>query len=87
MIEKNPDKGLSFSFKLDAADPLLGKSDVKNMNNLNEEITVFIVDDNEEVRDSLKMLIESVGLIAETYGSAQSYLDKFGSLTCWLSYS
>ena len=47
------------------------------MNNLNEEITVFIVDDNEEVRDSLKMLIESVGLIAETYDSAQSYLDKF----------
>ncbi len=44
---------------------------------MSDEITVFIVDDDEEVRDSLKMLIESVGLITETYNSAQSYLDSF----------
>lgn len=44
---------------------------------MSEQITVFIVDDDEEVRDSLKLLIESVGLDTETYDSAQSYLDSF----------
>lgn len=44
---------------------------------MTEQITVFIVDDEEEVRDSLKMLIESVGLVAETYDSAQTYLENF----------
>lgn len=47
------------------------------MSDESEEITVFIVDDEEEVRDSLKMLIESVGLVTETYESAQTYLDTF----------
>ena len=46
---------------------------------MNEQMTVFIVDDEEEVRDSLKMLIESVGLSAETFDSAQTYLEKFDS--------
>ena len=44
---------------------------------MSEQITVFIVDDDEEVRYSLKLLIESVGLETETYDSAQSYLDSF----------
>lgn len=44
---------------------------------MSEQITVFIVDDDEEVRDSLKMLIESVGLETETFDSAQTYLEKF----------
>ena len=44
---------------------------------MSEQITVFIVDDEEAIRDSLKMLIESVGLVAETYDSAQAYLDNF----------
>ncbi|MEE9326719.1 MAG: response regulator [Cocleimonas sp.] len=44
---------------------------------MSAKITVFIVDDEEEIRDSLKMLIESVGLNAETYESAQAYLDSF----------
>lgn len=44
---------------------------------MSEDITVFIVDDEEAIRDSLKMLIESVGLVAETYDSAQSYLEGF----------
>lgn len=44
---------------------------------ISDKVTVFIVDDEEDVRDSLKMLIESVGLEAETYDSAQDYLDKF----------
>lgn len=46
---------------------------------MSEEITVFIVDDDDDVRDSLKMLIESVGLVTETYDSAQAYLQKFDS--------
>jgi len=45
--------------------------------NAQEQITVFIVDDEEAIRDSLTMLIESVGLVAETYDSAQAYLENF----------
>jgi FixJ family two-component response regulator len=41
------------------------------------EVTVFIVDDDEEVRDALELLMQSIGLNAETYDSAQSYLDTF----------
>ena len=44
---------------------------------MNEEITVYIVDDDEEVRDSLKLLIESVGLETETFDSAEAYLKSF----------
>ncbi len=44
---------------------------------MNDQVTVFIVDDEEEIRDSLKMLIESVGLVAETYDSAQAFLQSF----------
>ncbi len=39
--------------------------------------TVFIVDDDEAVRDSIKELVRSVGLGAETYASAQSFLQVF----------
>jgi RNA polymerase sigma factor (sigma-70 family) len=39
--------------------------------------TVFIVDDEAEVRDALKLLMDSVGLAAETFASAQEYLDQF----------
>ncbi len=42
-----------------------------------EQVTVFIVDDEEAIRDSLTMLIQSVGLVAETYDSAQTYLENF----------
>ncbi len=41
------------------------------------EVTVFIVDDDEEVRDALALLMQSIGLNSETYDSAQSYLDAF----------
>lgn len=43
------------------------------------EVTVFIVDDDEEVRDALALLMQSIGLNAETYDSAQSYLDAFNA--------
>jgi len=39
------------------------------------EQTVFIVDDDEAVRDSLEILCRSVGLKAKTYASASTYLE------------
>lgn len=37
--------------------------------------TVFIVDDDEAVRDSIKELVESAGLPAKTFDSAHAFLD------------
>jgi FixJ family two-component response regulator len=42
-----------------------------------DDVTVFIVDDDEEVRDALQLLMASIGLASETYASAQEYLDTF----------
>jgi FixJ family two-component response regulator len=42
-----------------------------------QEQTVFIIDDDEAVRDSIKELLESVGLQAECYDSALAFLDAF----------
>ncbi len=42
-----------------------------------EEPTVFIVDDDDAVRDSIHELIESVGLRAQGYNSGQAFLDDF----------
>ncbi len=39
--------------------------------------TVFVVDDDQEVRDALQLLLESVGLEVQTFGSAQAYLEQF----------
>lgn len=39
--------------------------------------TVFIVDDDIEVRDAIKLLMDSVGLDAEVFESAQTYLQRF----------
>ena len=41
------------------------------------QTTVFIVDDDEAVRDSLKMLMESVDLHAEVFASAHEFLQLF----------
>ncbi|MDM0106323.1 response regulator [Variovorax sp. J22R24] len=41
------------------------------------EPTVFIVDDDEAYRDSVKELVSSVGLPAETFSSALEFLDAF----------
>ncbi len=38
---------------------------------------VFVVDDDQEVRNALELLMESVGLQASTYESAQAFLDAF----------
>jgi len=42
---------------------------------MSPEPTIFIVDDDEAVRDSLRWLMESVGLRAQTYSSAQAFLE------------
>ena len=39
--------------------------------------TVFIVDDDQEVHDAIKLLMNSVGLAAETFGSVQEFLARF----------
>ncbi len=41
------------------------------------EPTVFVVDDDEAVRDSLRWLIQSVGLDVALFGSAQEFLDAY----------
>lgn len=41
--------------------------------------TVFVVDDDEAVRDSLKVLLESSGLDVATFGSGQDFLHCFDS--------
>jgi two-component system, LuxR family, response regulator FixJ len=42
-----------------------------------QQPTIYIVDDDEQVRDSIQLLMESVGLSVESYGSAQEYLQHF----------
>jgi len=44
---------------------------------MNTEPTVFIVDDDREVREAIGLLMESVGLAARSYDSAREYLDAF----------
>jgi len=39
--------------------------------------TVFVVDDDDAVRNSLKSLIESIGIQAETFNSVHSFLDNY----------
>jgi RNA polymerase sigma factor (sigma-70 family) len=39
--------------------------------------TVFVVDDDPEVRESLRLLMRSVGLNVETFGNARDFLEEF----------
>jgi len=41
-----------------------------------QEPTVFVVDDDEAVRNSLRRLIQSVGLAVEVFPSAQAFLER-----------
>lgn len=45
--------------------------------NATDKPTVFIVDDDEPVRDSLRMLMRSVGLNAETFSGAAEFLQAY----------
>jgi len=42
-----------------------------------EQPTVFVVDDDPGIRDSVMWLFQSVGLPVETYASAQKFLDTY----------
>jgi FixJ family two-component response regulator len=44
---------------------------------VSSEPTVFVVDDDSEVRDTLQWLVESVGLNIETFASAQDFLNAY----------
>ena len=44
-----------------------------------DEATVFVVDDDPAMRESLRWLIESVGLAVEAYPSAQRFLEAYDS--------
>ncbi len=41
------------------------------------EPTVFIIDDDQEVREAIELLMKSVGLATRSFTSAQDYLDQF----------
>jgi FixJ family two-component response regulator len=42
-----------------------------------ETATIFIVEDDESVRDSLKLLLESYGMRVEDYGSAREFVRNY----------
>lgn len=44
---------------------------------MSDQTSVFIVDDDEQVRSALTLLMESVGLNVQSFTSAQAYLDQF----------
>ncbi len=46
---------------------------------MSDESTVFIVDDDEPVRDAIGMLLDSVDIAYRGYGSAQAFLEDFDS--------
>ena len=39
--------------------------------------TVFVIDDHEAVRDSLRLLLKSVGLPVRAYGVAREFLPSY----------
>ncbi len=41
------------------------------------DATVFVVDDDADVREALSMLLRSVGLKVDTFASAQAFLDAY----------
>jgi two-component system response regulator FixJ len=42
--------------------------------------TIYVVDDDDAVRDSLKMLLESYQLAVRDFGSVQEFLDELGPI-------
>lgn len=44
---------------------------------MRSKVTVYVVDDDEAVRHSLELLLQSVGQRARTFTSAQSFLDNY----------
>lgn len=44
---------------------------------MSDTATIFVVDDDEPVRDAIGMLLETVGLPFRSFGSGQEFLDAF----------
>jgi FixJ family two-component response regulator len=44
---------------------------------MSEHSTIFIVDDDDAVRDSLKLLLESHGCRVQDYGSTREFVHNF----------
>lgn len=44
---------------------------------MRSDITVYVVDDDEAVRHSLELLLQSVGRTVKTFASAQNFLDNY----------
>lgn len=43
----------------------------------NPNITVFLIDDDDSVRDALSLLIESEGMQIQSFASAQAFIDSY----------
>ncbi len=67
----NKDKGTTFYFTLPINE--VGKKMDR------EDITIFIVEDELPIRDSLTQLIESTGLKVKSYDSAIAFLEQYDS--------
>ena len=46
---------------------------------MNVEPTVFVVDDDEAVRDAIGLLLTSAGFAVETHGSSEAFLAAYGT--------
>ena len=44
---------------------------------MSDDTTVFVVDDDPQSRESLRYLLESVGLRVQTFASSQEFLDSY----------
>ncbi|GAA3590312.1 response regulator transcription factor [Marinobacter xestospongiae] len=47
------------------------------MNSTNHDQTVFVIDDDPDVRDSLQWLLESVGLTVRTFEDAMAFFENY----------
>ena len=45
---------------------------------MSDRSTIFVVEDDSAVQDSLKALLESVNLVVESYASGSAFLDAIG---------
>lgn len=53
---------------------------IMDKNKYKEQLSVvYVIDDDEAVRDSMSMLLDSVGLENQTFFSAQNFLDSFST--------
>jgi two-component system, LuxR family, response regulator FixJ len=43
----------------------------------NKPVTVYVIDDEQDVRDALRMLLKSIGLEVETFGSATEFIEQY----------